>query len=171
MIFILVYSIAPTFFIPITPLSITAGVFFGPLWGTIYTLIGSTIGGCLAFLASRYLFKDWIDQKTPTRVAIFQEKIRQEGWKFLAISRVTPIFPFNVQNYIFGLTDINIRTFFWVSLYSLIPGSFTYVYIGYAGKSLFRGEKDMFLNLGIAVILILLFILLPQLLKCLKKTK
>ncbi|MFA6988570.1 MAG: TVP38/TMEM64 family protein [Candidatus Gastranaerophilaceae bacterium] len=169
LLFIFIYSIAPTFFIPITPLSITAGIFFGPIWGTIYTIIGSTLGGCVAFMVSRYLLKDWVDQKTPTRVAIFREKITKEGWKFLALSRITPIFPFNVQNYIFGLTDIKIKTFFLVSLYSLIPGSFTYVYLGYAGKSLLKGEKGMFLNVTIAVMLLLIFTFLPKILSYFNK--
>jgi uncharacterized membrane protein YdjX (TVP38/TMEM64 family) len=168
-IFIFVYSIAPTFFIPITPLSITAGILFGPILGTVYTVIGATFGGCIAFLVSRYLLKDWVDKKTPSRVAIFREKITKEGWKFLAISRITPIFPFNVQNYIFGLTDIQIKTFFLVSLYSLIPGSFTYVYLGYAGKSLFKGDEKMFFNMAIAAVLLLLFTFLPKIINFFNK--
>jgi uncharacterized membrane protein YdjX (TVP38/TMEM64 family) len=168
-IFIAIYSIAPTFFIPITPLSVTAGVLFGPVLGTLYTTIGSTIGGCIAFLVSRHILKDWVDKKTPARVSIFKEKFQKEGWKFIAISRITPVFPFNVQNYIFGLTEIDLKTFFLVSLFSLIPGSFVYVYLGFAGKSLFKDEKNMVINAAIAVFVFMLFLFLPQIIKQISK--
>lgn len=170
-IFITMYLFAPVFFLPITPLSITAGVLFGPIWGTIYTVFGATAGGTLAFLTSRYLIKDWIDQKTPGRVAIVKEKIKQEGWQFVALSRITPIFPFNVQNYIFGVTDIDLKTFFFTSLISLIPGSFVYVYIGYAGKSLFGEDEYSQLKIASALIILVLFMFLPKIINYIKKKR
>lgn len=111
-VFIVLYSIAPVFFIPITPLSVTAGILFGLWYGTFLTTIGASIGACIAFLVSRYLMKEWVDHKSPARVMLVQEKVQKEGWKFIAISRVTPIFPFNVQNYVFGLTNISFKTFY-----------------------------------------------------------
>ncbi|OGI25311.1 MAG: hypothetical protein A2287_09165 [Candidatus Melainabacteria bacterium RIFOXYA12_FULL_32_12] len=166
--FILIYTIVPIFFVPITPLSVTAGVLFGPVWGTIYTVIGATLGACATFLVSRYLVKDWVDKRSSAKVIMVQELVRKEGWKFVAIARITPVFPFNFQNYVFGVTDISFRIFFWATFISIIPGSFTYVYLGYAGKVAFADGQDAFPLIIIAVILLLLFSMLPYIIKKIK---
>ncbi|EKE04559.1 MAG: hypothetical protein ACD_20C00050G0005 [uncultured bacterium] len=166
--FILIYTIGPTFFVPITPLSVTAGILFGPVWGTVYTVLGATFGASVAFLASRYLVKDWADRKSPTKVVMVQELVKKEGWKFIAIARITPIFPFNIQNYIFGVTDISFKLFFWTTLFSIIPGSFTYVYLGYAGKEVFADGKGALPQIIAAVIFLLLFSMLPYIIKRIK---
>lgn len=133
-IFILFYTIGPIFFFPVTPLSITSGLLFGPLWGSIFSLTGGAIGSCISFLISRYLLKEWIDKKTPARIALVQEKLNKQGWKFIVLARITPILPFNVQNYIFGVTNISFRTFAWASTLGFIPGAFLYTCLGYAGR-------------------------------------
>ena len=170
-IFILIYTLVPTFFIPITPLSITAGVLFGPFWGTVFTVLGSTLGGCLALLVSRYLMKDWVDKRSHARVILVQEKVKKEGWKFVAFSRIMPLFPFNVQNYIFGLTSISLKTFFFSSLISLIPGSFAYVYLGYAGKNALQsGSSDAYLKLVAVFLVFIIIAFLPNIISKMKRS-
>jgi uncharacterized membrane protein YdjX (TVP38/TMEM64 family) len=160
-IFLLIFAVAPLFFVPVTPLMLTAGILFGPVLGTVLSIFGATIGASLSFFVSRYFLKNWIDQKSPARVLLVQEKIKKEGWKFIVLARITPIFPFNVQNYIFGVTNVSIKTYFWASLLSLIPGCFTYVYLGYAGISILQ-NKEAFSKISVVFIIILLIVLLPK---------
>lgn len=168
-IFILVYTIGPVFFMPITPLSAAGGVLFGPLWGTIYSIIGATSGACATFIVSRYLLKDFIDKKSPERIMFVQNRIEKDGWKFVMLARITPIFPFNFQNYLFGVTKINFITFLWASTISLIPGAFVYVYIGSAGKSVLSGDTSNYYKLGIAFALLMIVSFLPYVIKMMSK--
>ncbi|MDD3149832.1 MAG: VTT domain-containing protein [Candidatus Gastranaerophilales bacterium] len=164
-IFVAIYGILPVFFVPITPLSIYAGILFGPFLGILYTLLGQLIAASMTFLVSRYILKDWVDRKSPARVAIFQEKIKKYGWEFVFISRLTPIFPFNVQNYLFGVTNISYKTFILASIFSLMPGAIAFVYIGYAGKSLYSGDSDSIYKIIIAFSLFIIIGFLPKLIK------
>ena len=118
-IFMLIYILAPIIFLPVTLLSIAAGVLFGPVIGTIYSLIGATIGSTLSFLISRYLLKDWVDKKSHQKVIMFQDLIKKEHWKFIVLLRISPFLPFNIQNYILGLTDISMKSFFIATFFSL----------------------------------------------------
>ena len=113
--------------------------------------------------------KEWFDKKSSARVGFIKEKVSKEGWKFLAISRITPIFPFNFQNYIFGVTDIPLRVFFITSLVSLIPGSFAYVYLGYAGKNAVTGGHDFIAKIGFAVVFLCIVAMLPYLIGKMRK--
>ena len=128
----------PFLFLPIIPLAILGGFLYGPVLGTLYSAISCTLGGSFAFLLSRHYFKDWVIQKSPGRVAVIQSYIKKNAWQFIALSRVTPIFPFNIQNYLFGVTDVKLKTFFFCTLFSIIPGLFLYGYIGYLGRQSFN---------------------------------
>lgn len=160
-VFIFIYAIGPVFFIPITPLSITSGILFGPFWGTIVSLLGANLGATTTFVISRYLLKDWIDQKSSERVNIMQKKVQEEGWKFVSVSRLIPVFPFNIQNYIFGITNIDLKTFFFASILGLIPGTFAYTYLGYLGKNAMFGDQNATFKIIIPVALIVFISLIP----------
>jgi uncharacterized membrane protein YdjX (TVP38/TMEM64 family) len=163
--FILIYTLVPIFFMPITPLSIIAGILFGPVLGTFYTVIGATAGACAAFLTSRYLVKDWVDKKSSGKIALIKKRVEEEGWKFIAISRITPVFPFNLQNYIFGATNISLKTFSIATVLSIIPGSFVYVYLGYAGKMAVRNNPSAYNQIIIAFSLIIILAFSPYIIK------
>ncbi|MDD3014758.1 MAG: TVP38/TMEM64 family protein [Candidatus Gastranaerophilales bacterium] len=171
LIFILVYTIGPVFFMPITPLSAAAGLLFGPLWGTIYSVIGATSGACATFFVSRYLLKDMITKKTSPKIMYVQDKVEKEGWKFIFIARITPFFPFNLQNYFFGVSKIRFITFLWASALSLIPGAFVYVYIGSAGKAAIAGDTGTIYKIAIAFILLMLISIFPYLIKKMLKSQ
>lgn len=171
LVFLCCYIISPVFFIPITPLSITAGMLFGPYLGFEVSLIGATLGATLAFIISRYLLKDWVDNKSHSRIELVQEKIKQLGWKFVVIARISPIFPFSAQNYIFGVTNIPIKEYFISTLFSLIPGTFTYVYIGYAGKSAYAGTSGFEYKVTVAILFLATLTLAPYFLNKLKNSK
>ncbi|MCK7479020.1 MAG: VTT domain-containing protein [Candidatus Moduliflexus flocculans] len=162
--FILIYSIAPILFIPITPLAILGGMLFGVLWGTVFTVIGVSLGGVRRFFCSADIFLKILRINILMRkVKLIQEKAAKDGWKFVVIARITPIFPFNIQNYVFGVTNISLKSFFAATFFSMIPGSFVYVYMGNVGaKSLQGGAMNQFLG---ALFLMAMIICLPFLIK------
>lgn len=165
LIYIGFYIVATLFFLPGLPITVLSGVAFGPIWGVVYVWIGATIGVSLAFLVGRYfargLVESWI-----SRNALFQKidtKVEQEGWRILMFTRLTPIFPFNLQNYAYGLTNIKFPTYVIVSSIFMLPGSIAYVQIGGALVSGEGNLKKTLIYLSISGVLILLVSLIPKL--------
>ncbi len=104
--FVTAYIAMELLFVPALPLTILAGIAFGPLWGTVYTCIAATISAALAFLITRHggrqMVERWIAGHP--RLARIDEAVARHGWYILAFTRLVPIFPFNLQNYAYGLT-------------------------------------------------------------------
>lgn len=130
-IFIIIYIIATVFFLPGLPLTLLAGVVFGPIYGTVWVSIASTIGATLAFIISRYIGRDYIVNKfSDSNLFVkLDQGVKDQGWKMVAITRLVPIFPFNAQNYVYGLTDIPLRTYTLVSWMTMLPGTIAYVFL------------------------------------------
>lgn len=107
-VFILLYAVATVAFLPGTPLSLLAGLVFGPVVGTLWIVIGATIGATLAFLIGRYAARDLVEGWTANneRIRKLDEGVEKQGWRMLLITRLVPLFPFNLQNYAYGLTKI-----------------------------------------------------------------
>lgn len=117
-------------------LTLAAGWFFGFWQGTLLVSFASTTGATLAFLFSRYLFRDTIQAKFGDRLAKFNEDLEREGPFYLFTLRLIPVVPFFVINLVMGLTPIRTRTFWWVSQLGMISGTAVYVYAGAAVPSL-----------------------------------
>ncbi len=130
-IFILIYIIATIALIPGSILTLGAGVVFGVVWGSVYVLIAAIIGETLAFLIGRYLARDWITQKIANNQTFtaLNRALNQEGLKIILLTRLSPIFPFSLLNYAFGVTGISLRDYFFGSI-GMIPMTITYVYLG-----------------------------------------
>lgn len=132
LIFIGLYIGAAILFIPGAILTVGAGIEFGLVAGTIYVSIGATLGATGAFLIGRYLARSWVAHKLagdPNFSAI-DRAVAKEGWKIVGLARLSPVFPFNLLNYAFGLTDIRLREYFLASWAGMIPGIVMYVYVG-----------------------------------------
>ncbi len=129
--FILIYIIATIALIPGSILTLGAGVVFGVVWGSVYVLIAAIIGETLAFLIGRYLARDWINQKIANNQTFtaLNRALNQEGLKIILLTRLSPIFPFSLLNYAFGVTGISLRDYFLGSI-GMIPMTITYVYLG-----------------------------------------
>ncbi|MEL6494974.1 MAG: TVP38/TMEM64 family protein [Cyanobacteria bacterium J06623_7] len=135
--FILLYIAATILLVPGSILTLGAGVIFGVVWGSVHVLLGALIGETCAFLLGRYLVRDWISQKmahNPTFVRLNQA-IANEGLKIILLTRLSPVFPFSLLNYAFGVTGISLRDYFYGSI-GMIPMTITYVYLGSLAEDL-----------------------------------
>lgn len=132
LVFIAAYVLACVFFAPGALLTLGAGALFGVPRGTVYVSIGSVLGATLAFLIGRYLARDWVVRKVSGN-AKFQavgKAVAAEGWKIVLLTRLSPVFPFNLLNYAFGVTEVSLKDYFLASWIGMLPGTVLYVYIG-----------------------------------------
>ena len=129
--YIIIYNLATILFIPGSLLTLKGGCLFGLFWGSVYVLIAAIIGAILAFIVGRYLSRDWVARqinKYPKFQAI-DLAVAKEGWKIVLLTRLCPIFPFNLLNYAFGVTQVSLKDYILGS-FGIIPGTVLYVYMG-----------------------------------------
>ncbi|MGH7863628.1 MAG: TVP38/TMEM64 family protein [Candidatus Binataceae bacterium] len=137
-VFVATYIVATVMLMPGSILTIGAGALFGVVWGSIYASISATLGATAAFLVGRYVARDWIAAKVENnpKFSAIDEAVGREGWKIVGLTRLSPIFPFNLLNYAYGLTRVRLRDYFFASWIGMMPGTVLYVYIGSLGRDL-----------------------------------
>ena len=113
-----------------TILTLAAGAMFGVVLGTLYVSFASSLGALLAFLASRYLFRDAIQKKFGERLKAVNGGVRREGAFYLFTLRLVPVFPFFLINLLMGLTPMRATTFYLVSQIGMLAGTLVYVNAG-----------------------------------------
>jgi len=113
-----------------TIMTLAGGAIFGLLWGTVVVSFASAIGATLAFLASRYLFRDAIQTKFGDKLGAINRGVAKEGAFYLFALRLVPAFPFFVINLLMGLTPMKTRTYYWVSQLGMLAGTIVYVNAG-----------------------------------------
>jgi uncharacterized membrane protein YdjX (TVP38/TMEM64 family) len=138
LLFIILYILAAVLFVPGSILTIGGGVLFGLLWGSIYVSIGATIGATAAFLVGRYFARDWVRGQLEgnRKFAAIDQAVGREGWKIVLMTRLSPVFPFNLLNYAFGLTAVSLRDYVIATWIGIIPASVLFVYLGSLGGNL-----------------------------------
>ena len=136
-----VYVLAGLLLVPGSLLTLAAGALFGLLWGTVVVSVSATAVTALAFLIARYMARDkvrsWASQNP--KFAAIDAAIREGGWRIVALLRLSPVVPFNLQNYLYGLTPIGFWPQVVTSWLAMLPGTFMYVYLGYLGR---EGAED-----------------------------
>lgn len=152
-IYIAIYSVAPSLFLPGLPLTIVGGLVFGPLYGTIYTIIGATIGASVAFLVARYFARSQVEQLIKGRLKELDEGVEKKGWVFVAITRLIPLFPFNLLNYAFGLTKIKFVHYVVASFIFMLPGTVAYVVFSSSFLDILKGKVSFEFILGLILII------------------
>jgi uncharacterized membrane protein YdjX (TVP38/TMEM64 family) len=132
------YAVACVFFVPGSILTLGAGFLFGVVWGTIAVSVGSVLGATAAFLVGRTLLRGWIEKRVAAypRFQAIDRAVGQEGFKIVLLVRLSPVFPFNLLNYAFGLTNVRLWQYVLASWIGMLPGTLMYVYLGSALKSL-----------------------------------
>ena len=153
--YIILFSITPSLFLPGLPVTVAGGIVFGPLWGTIYASIGSTIGACLAFLIARYFARSQIENLLTGKLQTIDEGVEKKGWIFVAITRLIPLFPFNLLNYAFGLTKIKFRDYAIASWFFMLPGTAAYTIFSSSLLDAIHGRVSKELIIGIVLIAII----------------
>jgi uncharacterized membrane protein YdjX (TVP38/TMEM64 family) len=138
LVFVGIYITATVLFVPGSILTLGAGFVFGVLRGTAYVSVASTVGATLAFLVGRYLARDWIAGKVEgnDRFKTIDDAVGREGWKIVGLTRLSPVFPFNLLNYAYGLTKVSLRGYFLASWIGMLPGTLMFVYIGSLASNL-----------------------------------
>lgn len=130
--FVLLYVAATVFFLPGSVLTLGAGFVFGVGLGAVVVSISATLGATAAFLVARYVARSWVARKIEgdARFRAIDEAVARDGWKIVGLLRLSPVVPFNLLNYAFGLTRVSLRDFVLASWIGMMPGGLMYVYLG-----------------------------------------
>jgi uncharacterized membrane protein YdjX (TVP38/TMEM64 family) len=158
------YVVAVVAFVPALPLTILGGLVFGPIEAVVYSSIASTAGAALAFLIARYAARDVVERWMAPHPALarMDRAVARHGWRIVMITRLVPIFPFNLQNYAYGLTSISFRAYVVASTICMLPATVAYTV---AAGAIVAGAWDvrrMVLLLGAAGVLLVALSLLPR---------
>lgn len=154
LIFIGMYIVATVFFVPATPLSLSAGALFGAVSGAVYILIGASIGAGLAFLTSRFILQQWANQLVDTKLSKIREyfdAIERNGFLTVLFLRLVPLFPFNGINFALGITKVKFVEYMTASVLGIIPGVVTLSFLG--GAFLSGNIRDIVIGLMMYLVL------------------
>ena len=135
--FVAGYILATVLFFPASVLTVGAGFVFGVFLGTVIVSIASTIGAAFAFLIARYVARDQIERKLSSNQSFkkVDRAIGKQGVKLVFLLRLSPLIPFNLSNYFYGLTAVKFWPYVLASWIGMLPGTLLYVYLGAAGKA------------------------------------
>ena len=132
------YIVATVLLIPGSVITIAGGFIFGLPLGVALVSAGSVIGATCSFLLGRSFVRDWVSERIAglPRFAALDQATHSDGFVMVLLTRLSPIFPFNLLNYAFGLTAVRLRDYFFASWIGMLPGTVLYVYIGSAASDL-----------------------------------
>lgn len=177
LIFILIYTVGSAILFPGVILTFIGAILFGTSLGTLYNLVGATIGAILCFLIAKNLGHKFIDKIIRKRYHEFDrlvsKSIEKSPFKAIFVLRLIPLVPYNALNLVSGLTKISLKDYSLATFFGMIPGAFIYTYLfATLGEKVFTGvtlndilTKEVILALSLFIILMLI----PLLLKKLKK--
>ncbi|XQY92946.1 TVP38/TMEM64 family protein [Metabacillus sp. HB246100] len=158
-IYIILYTVRPLILFPASVLSLAGGLAFGPLYGTLLTITGATLGAYLSFLVSRKIGGKWVEKKSGERMERIKKILEKNGLLAILLLRLIPLFPFDLISYAAGLSKIKGWHFILGTLIGIIPGTFAYNFLGASTTS-----NSMVTIVG-AVIIFLLVMMIPALFK------
>lgn len=153
--FLFIFVVMTMSIIPTLPLNLGAGFFWGPVWGSILTILGATIGACCSFLISRHIAADYCRYRfRNTLWSWLSREVEIKSWKAVAFVRMNPAFSTGVLNYFFGLTPIPFRTYCWSTAVFLTPPSILIAAVGHlVGWGALNGECiDLFRDVTLIAI-------------------
>lgn len=131
------YVVTTVLLMPASAFTIGAGILFGLLGGVVVVSISSTTAAAVAFLIARYAARERVSRmaKRHPRFGAIDRAISEGGWKIVALLRLSPAIPFNLQNYLYGLTAIRFWPYVLTSWLAMLPGTLMYVYLGYLARA------------------------------------
>jgi uncharacterized membrane protein YdjX (TVP38/TMEM64 family) len=169
-IFIAAYTAASILIIPGTILTLAAGFIFGIPTGIFLVSVGSLTGAASAFIVGRFLARDWVSKRIKSfpSFEVLDKATRHKGFIIVLLTRLSPLFPFNLLNYAFGLTAVRFRDYVLASWIGMAPAIVLYVYVGSVAENLSQltvngisegTEKNALLIIGLVATLILTFLI------------
>ena len=131
------YVPATVLFVPGSFLTLGAGFLFGVARGTVAVSIGSTAGSAASFLLGRTLLRSWVESRVERnpKFQALDRAVAENGFKVVLLTRLSPVFPYNLLGYAFGVTRVRFRDYVLASWLGMLPGTITYVYLGSAVRS------------------------------------
>ena len=142
-VFVVCYIMATVLMVPGSALSLAAGALFGVVYGTGIVSVASTLGAAAAFLVGRFLARDSIAAMISRRPALaaLDRALGKDGWKIVALARLSPAFPFTLLNYAFGVTQVKFTHYVLASWIAMLPGTVLYVYLGSLARAGVQGSS------------------------------
>lgn len=151
-IYIAFYSLRPLILFPAGILSIVGGLSFGPLWGTVYTVVGATICALIEFFIARYFGRGVVAKFIKGKLVSLDQGIEKHGFMTVLWVRLIPSVAYDIQNYSLGLTKVRLKDYFLATFFGIIPGTFGFVYLGYSLSDFSQLWKIMLATLIIITI-------------------
>ena len=142
--FFLFYTLAEVLAIPAIPLTASAGYLFGLKVGTATVLLSASVAASISFLIGRTALRPYVEgllEKYPKFKAL-DKIIGKDGFRLILLLRLSPLFPFALSNYLYGVTSVDFLSYFWGTLLGFAPGTIAYVYTGEIGKALTLGGGE-----------------------------
>lgn len=152
--FVLLFTAALTIGLPGNVLAVVGGTVFGLTWGTLWSLLGSTLGAISAFLLARHFLHDWITNRFGQHPSLqsLNRTIARYPFTIVLVTRFTPLSPFSLVNFLFGLTVIDLGTYTIGTFFGLIPLTFAYSWLGQSGYAAFQGGDRVSLYLAMGLL-------------------
>jgi uncharacterized membrane protein YdjX (TVP38/TMEM64 family) len=164
--FVVLFTVALAVGLPGNVLAVAGGAVFGLTWGTVWSLLGSTLGAVAAFLLARYLLRQWIKQRLGQHPWLLRlnRTVAQHPFTVVLATRFTPLSPFSLVNFLFGLTDIDLKTYLLGTVLGLVPLTIAYSWLGTSGYGVLQGgdRLSLYLALGFLTVLAVLPIIIKK---------
>lgn len=161
--------VSTAFFVPgATVITIVGGYLFGVTMGTVYLLVGATLGATLAFLSAQYLIGNWIQHRFQEPLKAFNKEVTRHGHNYLITFRMVPVMPFFLVNYLAGITKMPLGRFMWTTALGMFPGTVVYCFAGRELGDIESPDDIMSPRLMVALSLLALFAVLPVLIRLFK---
>lgn len=154
-VFVLIYAVGTVLLVPGSIFDAAGGILFGPVWGSLFNLAGAVLGATCAFLISRHFAADWVARIGGNRLDRVMRGVEENGWQFVAFVRLVPIFPYNIFNYLLGLTRIPLLPYVLASTVFMVPATVAYTWLGHAGREMLVGKGR---SVGLALLTVLVLV-------------
>jgi uncharacterized membrane protein YdjX (TVP38/TMEM64 family) len=161
LLFVLFFTGATLVGFPSNVMIVAGGAVFGLVWGTVWSVVGSTLGAIGAFLLARYLLRDWTEARFGQHLTLcrFNQAISHNSLSCVLAVRLTPISPFSLVNFLFGLTPIDLKPYAVGTFFGIIPRTLAYTWLGISGNQAVHGGN--LLPFVVVLILLILLSILP----------
>lgn len=159
LIYIIIYTVRPLIFFPASVLSIAGGLAFGAWLGTLYTIIGATLGAMLSFIVAKNLGKSLVRKEWSGNAKKIQSQMEQNGFLYVLLFRLIPVINFDLISYMAAIAKVRFGAFALATLIGIIPGTFAYNFLG---SSFISGNPKIII---LAVIVFIVLTVVPILIR------